>query len=251
MKPSCIFFFQNWYKEFSKWLGSRVSALPIDSGTKDEIDKKLAAFMGQNGRYIPQPVLIISYETFRLHAEVLHRGKIGLVICDEGHRLKNSENQTYTALNAVDAQRRILLSGTPVQNDLLEYFSLIHFVNHGILGVCVCVCLCVCLCLCVCVCVCVCVRVCVCVCVCVYAYIYVCVCVCVCTYAYMCVCILLYTHAYTYPHVHTLAKFIHMVVNCAQFLVLFLTLQEHQHNSERTSKFLFCEAVMLTPPRRM
>jgi DNA repair and recombination RAD54-like protein len=125
---------KNWYKEFSKWLGSRVSALPIDSGTKDEIDKKLAAFMGQNGRYIPQPVLIISYETFRLHAEVLHRGKIGLVICDEGHRLKNSENQTYTALNAVDAQRRILLSGTPVQNDLLEYFSLIHFVNHGILG---------------------------------------------------------------------------------------------------------------------
>uniref|UniRef100_A0A914RA65 SNF2 N-terminal domain-containing protein n=1 Tax=Parascaris equorum TaxID=6256 RepID=A0A914RA65_PAREQ len=44
------------------------------------------------------PVLIISYETFRLHAEVLLRKEVGLVICDEGHRLKNSDNQTYLAL---------------------------------------------------------------------------------------------------------------------------------------------------------
>ena len=43
-------------------------------------------------------------------------------------------DQTYTALNGLKAKRRILLSGTPIQNDLLEYFSLIHFVNGGILG---------------------------------------------------------------------------------------------------------------------
>jgi len=35
---------------------------------------------------------------------------------------------------ALKAKRRVLLSGTPIQNDLLEYFSLVHFVNEGILG---------------------------------------------------------------------------------------------------------------------
>ena len=52
----------------------------------------------------------------------------------QGHRLKNCENQTYQALSGLPTKRRVLLSGTPIQNDLLEYFSLVHFVNQGILG---------------------------------------------------------------------------------------------------------------------
>uniref|UniRef100_A0A8C6U9W8 DNA repair and recombination protein RAD54-like n=1 Tax=Neogobius melanostomus TaxID=47308 RepID=A0A8C6U9W8_9GOBI len=125
---------RNWYNEVGKWLGARVTPLAIDGGSKDEIDKRLTSFINQRSLRAPTPILIISYETFRLHANVLHKGKVGLIICDEGHRLKNSENQTYHALNAMSAQRRVLISGTPIQNDLLEYFSLVHFVNAGILG---------------------------------------------------------------------------------------------------------------------
>jgi len=40
-------------------------------------------YMAYSGRRNPQAVLIISYETFRLHAAILHRGTVGLVICDE------------------------------------------------------------------------------------------------------------------------------------------------------------------------
>ncbi|CAL8073664.1 unnamed protein product [Calicophoron daubneyi] len=125
---------KNWYNEFYKWLQGKVNPLAIDSGTKEEIDTKLTNFLSQTGRRIPTPILIISYETFRLHASSLHKGEVGLVLCDEGHRLKNSENQTYQALIQLNCSRRILLSGTPIQNDLLEYFSLIHFVNMGLLG---------------------------------------------------------------------------------------------------------------------
>jgi len=74
---------KNWYKELQKWLSGRISALAIDSGSKKEIDKKLEMFMSQQGKRITNPVLIISYETFRLHASVLHSGPVGLVICDE------------------------------------------------------------------------------------------------------------------------------------------------------------------------
>lgn len=126
---------KNWYNELNKWLGIRINALAIDGGSKEEIDKKLSSFINTiQGRRCCQPILIISYETFRLHTSVLHSGDIGLVICDEGHRLKNQENQTYQALNEIKAKRRVLLSGTPIQNDLLEYFSLVQFVCPGLLG---------------------------------------------------------------------------------------------------------------------
>ncbi|XP_039741082.1 DNA repair and recombination protein RAD54-like isoform X4 [Pteropus medius] len=125
---------KNWYNEVGKWLGGRIQPLAIDGGSKDEIDQKLEGFMNQRGARVPSPILIISYETFRLHVGVLQKGSVGLVICDEGHRLKNSENQTYQALDNLNTSRRVLISGTPIQNDLLEYFSLVHFVNSGILG---------------------------------------------------------------------------------------------------------------------
>ena len=126
---------KNWQNEFKKWLGDEVSTVAIDGGGKKDIDRKLEAFCSQQilGR-VHTPVLFISYETFRLHAKVLNKRPIGLMICDEGHRLKNPDSQTYLALDQLDCQRRVLLSGTPIQNDLLEYYSLVHFVNRNLLG---------------------------------------------------------------------------------------------------------------------
>jgi len=125
---------KNWYNEINKWLPNKLAPLAIDSGTKDQIDKNLTGFMNTFGRRPHNPILIISYETFRLHSSVLHTGEVGLLLCDEGHRLKNCENQTYRALMGINCKRRVLLSGTPIQNDLLEYFSLVQFVNEGLLG---------------------------------------------------------------------------------------------------------------------
>ena len=56
---------------------------------------------------------------YRKYAEKLHSVKLGLLVCDEGHRLKNSDgNKTINALAACPTRRRVLLTGTPVQNDL-------------------------------------------------------------------------------------------------------------------------------------
>jgi hypothetical protein len=48
---------------------------------------------------------------------------------DEGHRLKNSKSRLYLALCELNADCRLLLSGTPLQNNLDELFMLIHFIE--------------------------------------------------------------------------------------------------------------------------
>ena len=48
--------------------------------------------MTQYGSRTATPILIISYETFRLHADVLHSGEVGLVICDEVLLLLYTQN---------------------------------------------------------------------------------------------------------------------------------------------------------------
>lgn len=79
-------------------------------------------FVNQIGKRVATPVIIISYETLRLYIKILNKHEMGMVICDEGHRLKNSDNQTYQALSSLQCSRRVLISGTPIQNDLLEYY---------------------------------------------------------------------------------------------------------------------------------
>lgn len=58
-----------------------------------------------------------------------------VLICDEGHRLKNIlGTKTQTVLQQCRARKRVLLTGTPIQNDLEELFALVDFVNPGYLG---------------------------------------------------------------------------------------------------------------------
>jgi SNF2 family DNA or RNA helicase len=56
------------------------------------------------------------------------------LICDEGHKLKNPRMQLVAKISAVPAARRLLLTGTPVQNNLGELWALFNFVTPGLLG---------------------------------------------------------------------------------------------------------------------
>lgn len=78
--------------------------------------------------------MIVSYESLRLNVDLIGSTPIGLMLCDEGHRLKNGDSQTFTALSSLNVQRRVILSGTPIQNDLSEYYSLLSFANPSLLG---------------------------------------------------------------------------------------------------------------------
>ncbi|KND02005.1 uncharacterized protein SPPG_02511 [Spizellomyces punctatus DAOM BR117] len=127
---------KNWANELKKWLGpDRIRPYACDNkGTKEQTEKDMRKFVSDKGRAIVQPVLIVSYETLRTYSTILCQTEIGLLLCDEGHRLKNAESQTYINLNALNAKRRVILSGTPIQNDLTEYFALLSFAIPDVLG---------------------------------------------------------------------------------------------------------------------
>ncbi|KAF8274928.1 SNF2 family domain-containing protein [Lactarius quietus] len=127
---------KNWANELTKWLGKdTLTPLAVDGkGGKAELLERVARWVSAGGRNIMQPVMIVSYETLRTLTVHLANCKIGLLLCDEGHRLKNSESLTFQALNSLDVRRRVILSGTPIQNDLSEYFSLLNFANPNFLG---------------------------------------------------------------------------------------------------------------------
>lgn len=109
-------------------------ALALCEASRDEAAAAIDAFLAPSA---PYDCLIASYETLRLHAPRLAAagpGAVGLLICDEAHRLKNDQTLTSRALARLDCARRVLLSGTPVQNRLDEFYAMCDFCNPGVLG---------------------------------------------------------------------------------------------------------------------
>ncbi|KAK2747791.1 helicase [Myotisia sp. PD_48] len=118
---------RNWKKEFKKWLGSDRLGVFV----ADEKRTRLTDFtMGRS-----YSVMIIGYERLRSVQDQLAKGSgIDIVIADEGHRLKTVQNKSAQAIQSLNTPRRVILSGTPIQNDLSEFFAMVDFVNPGILG---------------------------------------------------------------------------------------------------------------------
>jgi len=117
----------NWKKEFRKWLGNERLGVFVADGQKI----KLTDFT--HGK--SYSVMIIGYEKLRsVQDELKKGGGIDIVVADEGHRLKTAQNKSAQAIRSLNTPMRVILSGTPIQNDLSEFFVMVDFVNPGLLG---------------------------------------------------------------------------------------------------------------------
>ena len=79
-------------------------------------------------------VIVTTYATVQRDAKELSQRPFSLIVCDEAQALKNSSSKTYRALSTLQGRYRLALSGTPVENNLGELWSLMHWLNPGLFG---------------------------------------------------------------------------------------------------------------------
>ncbi|KAF8821638.1 SWI2/SNF2-containing protein RAD54 [Cardiosporidium cionae] len=120
----------NWAEEIQKWLKGQCGCTAVADSSREKVISKFLGF-----RYDRQShVLISSYETFRMHVDKLNNVPVDLLICDEAHRLKNDRTKITMAIGKIPVKKRLLLSGTPIQNDLDEFYAMVSLCNPNILG---------------------------------------------------------------------------------------------------------------------
>jgi len=122
----------NWVREIEKWLPSK--NVIRYHGSSEERDAMLKGPMSAKFRKDPGfPIIVTSYEVAIRDQRRLNRiGEYTLMVVDEGQRLKNHRCTLIKSLKNILSANRLLLSGTPIQNNLDELWSLLNFVNPQI-----------------------------------------------------------------------------------------------------------------------
>ncbi len=79
-------------------------------------------------------VVITSYEIVRNDLDFFSRFHWNYIVLDEGHAIRNTKTKTTLAIKSLKAHHRLILSGTPIQNSVIELWSLFDFLMPGFLG---------------------------------------------------------------------------------------------------------------------
>ncbi|ELU16421.1 hypothetical protein CAPTEDRAFT_138667 [Capitella teleta] len=121
----------NWENEFQKWAPG-ISTEHFHSGSKRDRDRALMKVQRRGG------VCMTSYGMMVNNADQLaeQNGREFIwdyVILDEGHKIKNPSNKCSKGIHSVPARNRLLLTGTPVQNNLKEMWALFDWTHQGFL----------------------------------------------------------------------------------------------------------------------
>ncbi|KAH8173678.1 type III restriction enzyme, res subunit domain-containing protein [Sarocladium implicatum] len=119
----------NWEMEFKKWCpGFKILAY---YGTQEERKRKR---QGWNNDDVWN-VCITSYQLVLQDQQVFKRRRWHYLILDEAHNIKNFKSQRWQTLLGFNTQARLLLTGTPLQNNLTELWSLLFFLMPAENGV--------------------------------------------------------------------------------------------------------------------
>lgn len=110
----------NWQSEISRFAPKMTSF--VYHGTDREMPE------------IMPDVLLTSYGVLRSDAKIFAKKHWAVMVIDEAQNIKNPSTAQCKSVKSVPADTRIALSGTPVENRMSEFWSIMDFVNNGYLG---------------------------------------------------------------------------------------------------------------------
>ncbi|MCJ1407097.1 hypothetical protein MMC19_001167 [Ptychographa xylographoides] len=118
----------NWQREFTMWT-PEVNVLVLQ-GAKDERHQLI------NDRLIDEKfdVCITSYEMILREKAHLKKFAWEYIIIDEAHRIKNEESSLAQIIRLFNSRNRLLITGTPLQNNLHELWALLNFLLPDVFG---------------------------------------------------------------------------------------------------------------------
>ena len=115
----------NWRNELSRFAPS-LSVMTYTGDTSKRKDKRIALMRWD--------VVLTTYRTLLNDIELLSQNEFGIVVFDESQAFKTATSQIHHAVTRLHALHRMALSGTPVENNLQELWSLMNVLNPNLLG---------------------------------------------------------------------------------------------------------------------
>ncbi|KAL4252780.1 SNF2/RAD54 helicase family protein [Abortiporus biennis] len=113
---------QNWLREFERWTPD--FNVVVLAGSKEERAEIIT------NRLIPQDfeILITSYEICLIEKSALKKFSFEYIVIDEAHRIKNVDSILSQIVRSFMSRGRLLITGTPLQNNMKELFALLNFI---------------------------------------------------------------------------------------------------------------------------
>ncbi len=115
---------ENWFREIVKFTPS---LNPLIFG--NETDREKCVKKAKKG-----DVVITTYGLLNSASEIFTARKWGTVILDEAQMIKNHTAKRTKVAHSLSADFKLITTGTPIENNLLELWSLFEFINPGLLG---------------------------------------------------------------------------------------------------------------------